>query len=321
MVVSVGLEEDAYQCKPWRMIVSNSTLLPSPPEGWFVYKYYLLSGGSLAVIWTDRDINSDYRAWWSRIPESGPSQGMPDFWNGAAKLVLIAETSVSDPISIPLVRHPLFDCFPDGRWLIVTTRTNAGEDNAWIFQEDGQPIRSLVLGDGIKHIRCAQDGTIWVGYFDEGIFGGSLGSGGLVQFDDFGHPLWSYNDPSGGRQSCIDDCYALSLDGDEIWTCFYSDFPIVRVKGGLETLWTNKVIGSRALAIDGSFVLLAGGYKEDANRLALLKLEQGEAKLMGAFQCPEIENADLLSGHSSVIHSVKDDRWTRISVSDVRSAP
>ncbi len=110
------------------------------------------------------------------------------------------------------------------------------------------------------------------------------------------------------------------MAGDEVWACFYSEFPILRVKGGQKTLWTNKVFGAKALAVDGAIVLLAGGYNEDANRLALVRLEQGDAKLIGQFQCLEIENADLISGHSSVIHVVKNERWTRFSVLDAQSA-
>jgi hypothetical protein len=301
------------------MVRSISTPLPSAPEGWFVYQYHLLSDGRLAVLWIDHDVRTEYRKWWSRRQELNSSEKMPDFWDGKAQVVLITESGAFEPISIPLVRNLIIDRFSDGRWLITSSRAGSSEINAWILKKDGQPIRSFALGDGIEYVRCAQDGTIWVGYFDEGIFGGSVASGGLVQFDDCGRPLWSYNDEGGGRQSFVGDCYALTLDGNAIWTCFYTDFPIVCLKGGHETLWTNKVIGSRALAVDGEFVLLAGGYEADAGRLALLRLAQGEAKLIGAFTCPEFENADLLAGHASTIHFVKNELWTRISVSDARS--
>jgi hypothetical protein len=302
------------------MINANSTPLPRAPKGWFVYRYYLLSDGGLAVVWTDRDINAEYRAWMASGDKLHLSQKRPDFWEGKAQVVFITEFDASDPISIPLVRYPMINRFPDGRWLVTSARAGDNESNAHILAEDGQPIGSFALGDGIDHVRCAQDGTIWIGYFDEGCSGNSVGSGGIVQFDANGQPLWSYNDSEGAGQSFIDECYALTLAGDEIWACFYSEFPILRVKGGQKTLWTNKVSGAKALAVDGAVVLLAGGYDEDANRLALVRLEQGDAKLIGQFQCPEIENADLISGHSSMIHVVKNECWTRISVSDAQSA-
>lgn len=301
------------------MINFKSTPLPRAPEGWFAYRYYLLSDGALAVVWTDRDINAEYRAWMASGDKLHLSQMMPDFWDGKAQLVLVTEVEASDPISIALVRYPIIDRFPDGRWLVISARAGDNEFNAHILAEDGQPTRSFALGDGIEHVRCAQDGTIWVGYFDEGVFGDSAGSGGIVQFDANGQALWSYNDSEGAGQSFIDECYALTLAEDEIWACFYSDFPILRVKGGQKTLWTNKVFGAKALAVDGAVVLLAGGYDEDANRLAFVRLEQGDAKLIGAFQCPEFEYADLISGHSSAIHVVKNEIWTRISASDAQS--
>ena len=302
------------------MTNSKSTPLPLTPKGWFVYRYYLLSDGALAVVWTDRDVNAEYRAWMASGDKQHLSQRMPDFWDGKAQLALVTELDASDPISIPLVRYPIIDRFPDGRWLVTSARAGDNEFNAHILAEDGQPTSSFALGDGIEHVRCAQDGTIWIGYFDEGVFGDSAGSGGIVQFAANGQPLWSYNDSEATGQSIIDECYALTVAGDEIWACFYSEFPILRVKGGQKALWTNKIFGAKALAVDGAIVLLAGGYDEDANRLALVRLEQGAAKLIGAFQCPEIENADLISGHSSVIHVVKNERWTRFSVSDAQSA-
>ena len=301
------------------MIRSSSTPLPSVPEGWFVYQYYLLSDGALAALWTDHDIRTEYRKWRSHRQELNSSEKMPDFWQGNAQLVLLSESGASDPFIVPLVRSPIIDRFSDGRWIITSSVAGSGQSNAWILNEDGQLIRALMLGDGIECVRCAQDGTIWVGYFDEGIFGGSVASGGIVQFDDFGRPLWSYNSQGEGRQSFVADCYALALDGNEIWTCFYPDFPIVRVKSGQETLWANKVRGSRAIAVDGEFVLLAGDYEDNGGRLALLRLEHGEAKLLHTFRCPEIESADLLSGHASTIHFVKNEHWTRIHVSEARS--
>ena len=35
----------------------------------------------------------------------------------------------------------------------------------------GELRRQFVLGDGIKHVQTTAAGDIWVGYFDEGVYG------------------------------------------------------------------------------------------------------------------------------------------------------
>jgi hypothetical protein len=184
----------------------------------------------------------------------------------------------------------------------------------------GRPTtHSFAVGDGIEHLRCAPDGTVWVGYFDEGIFGETLGAGGIVQFNSQGVPQWSYNDHARGGQSYVDDCYAMSLDGAELWTSFYSDFPIVRIRDGHEKLWRSEITGAKALALEGDFVVLAGGYNPDENRIALLELTDGTAKLLGSYNDSALQGAALIQGRSNVVHVVNDRTWRRVSVAEVRA--
>lgn len=293
--------------------------IPDAPPGWFDYRYYLLSDGALAVLRTDRDINAEYQAWWKRAQKATFPRRMRDLWNGKARLSTVTENGETAPISVPLVRYPEVDRFPDGRWLVASARANVEQSNGLVLEEDGRLSRSFPLGDGIQHVRCAPDGTIWVGYFDEGIFGHTVGSGGIVRFNARGELLWAYNDQAREGGLFINDCYALTLNGDELWSCFYTDFPIVRVIDGRETQWTNSVSGAKALAVDGSFVLLAGGYTSDATRLSLLELGQEQSLLIGSYERPEMDNAALMQGRSSVIHVVNNGTWTRISVAEARS--
>lgn len=292
--------------------------LPSAPPGWFDYRFYLLSDGTLGVLRTDRDINGEYRTWWEREQKARFPRKMPDFWNGSSKLHRLSDNGESATIDVPLVRHPEIDRFADGRWLVVSTRAAAGENNALILDADGRVSCSFHIGDGIEHVRCAPDGSIWVGYFDEGIFGSSVGAGGIVRFDDQGKRLWSYNDEGRNSSSFIDDCYALTLNGNELWSCYYSDFPIILIRNGKETQWGNGVEGAKALAVDGTNVLLAGGYGYDT-RLALVELDEDKAQLVGSYDRPELSNAALLQGRSSMLHVVNDRVWTRISVAEARS--
>jgi hypothetical protein len=61
-------------------------------------------------------------------------------------------------------------------------RPDGPELNAAIFGLDGAISRRGCLGDGISGLQLSESGTIWAGYFDEGVFG-NLGWGGTY-FDD-----------------------------------------------------------------------------------------------------------------------------------------
>ena len=61
-----------------------------------------------------------------------------------------------------------------------------------ICDRTGYPLRTLDLGDASKHVQATPDGHIWVGYFDEAVYGGGIGSEGLVCFDSNGTSIFNY---------------------------------------------------------------------------------------------------------------------------------
>jgi hypothetical protein len=131
---------------------------------------------------------------------------------------------------VPLA-FPTVDTLPDGEVLVVGTRCwrnrdGRAERNACVFDGAGTLRRDFTLGDGINHVQTTSDGSIWVGYFDEGVFGNfgwndPIGSSGIVVFDTVGRPTWRF-EPRGGI-SVISDCYALNVDDREAWTCYYTN--------------------------------------------------------------------------------------------------
>ncbi len=187
------------------------------------------------------------------------------------------------------------------------------------------------LGDGIGHLQCDHDGNIWCGYFDEGVYGNNgwgllegpepIGSAGLVKFDRTGRVLWRYAD-SPPFDFTIDDCYALNVT-ENAWTCFYSDFPVMHVGSGHQIrLWANedKQAGPWAIAVDGSHVLLAGGY-DGGTRLVLHHLQGDLAGQVAEARIalpPETSPKDVrLIGRGDQVHVMHDRSWGRISVSDL----
>ena len=138
--------------------------------------------------------------------------------------------------------------------------------NAHVFSLDGTPIRSFHAGDGIEEVQTTEAGDIWVSYFDEGVFGDTpLGGSGLACLDSAGRVEFKFNDLAlAGSVPDIADCYAFNVCSDqEVWACYYTDFPLVRlVDRQVARIWAKVgVTGSHAFAVLGQRVLFAGTYK------------------------------------------------------------
>lgn len=266
--------------------------LPEPPAGWFDYAYAVLMDGTLALI----------RA----------ATAEPKPWNGGRARLSVFDGHVeSQAIEVPLGVMPMVDRLADGRWLVAAGRAGKGERNARLFTAEGRAAGAFVMGDAIAHIRCAADGTIWAGYFDEG---------GIARFAADGRVLWEAD--AQGQGSLAMDCYALALDGNTLWSCLYPGFPIIRIEEGAARHWSSSSeSGVAALAIDGDHVLLAGGYGDGAGRITLLRLEEKQARRLGhlRFQ-PPASTATLVQGQGAMLHIVGSGRWQRLDVATVCAA-
>jgi hypothetical protein len=98
------------------------------------------------------------------------------------------------------------------------------------------------LGDGSQDLQTTLDGKIWVSYFDEGVFGGGIGNQGLVCFDAAGVPVFRFAEFAEKHGlPMIYDCYAMNVASEnEIWLNYYTDFPLVRLRGfQLDQVWSS----------------------------------------------------------------------------------
>lgn len=310
------------------MTLGMTTVLPAPPSGWFDYDYAALWNGDLALVRTDRDIHREYGRWREEV-QGGDIRGYrPDLWDGRMRLSSFDGSVEVGAIEVPAGHWPKVDRLADGRWLVVASGWAAPtENNARLYAADGTPAGAFAMGDGIAHIRCAADSTMWAGYFDEGIFSGPnkdgsepISSSGIARFGPDGSVLWKFNGEARANLP-IDDCYALALDGNALWCCPYAGFPIVRVECGVVGHWRNEVAGAKALAVDGDHVLLAGGYGDKSRRLALLRLGNDRALQVGEwhFQPPERNAARLLQGQGDTLHIAGQGRWTKLKLTTLRA--
>ncbi len=278
--------------------IANPVALPAPPAGWFDYGYTALMDGKLALVRTRVDVHAEWSRWRQALIDAatngGESPPQPNLWDGDIRLSTFDGETESKAIYVPPGLFPKVDRTPDGDWLVVASRAKDDEPNARFFAEDGTPSIGVHLGDAIEHICCAPDGTIWVGYFDEGVFGGrnkdgdwKVSTGGIVQFDRDGAVLWSFNEKAlsksypGRSRFHVDDCYAMTLCDTILWACYYADFPIARVEKGTVALWANDVAAAEAIAVADEVVIFAGFCREDANRIAVAKLEGDSSRELG----------------------------------------
>jgi hypothetical protein len=303
------------------MIMAKSIPLPAPPTGWFDYDYAVLWNGDLALVRSDRDIHAALGHWRDQQQSGDIHAPEPNLLGARLRLTAFDGKAESNPIEVPACGRPMVNRLSDGRWLVASTQATANESNAHLYGADGAPDASFAIGDGIQHIQCGADGTIWVGYFDEGVFSHPISSSGIARFGPDGRVLWKFNDQDRAGLF-ISDCYALTLDESTVWCCPYTDFPIVQVELGAVKHWRSEVAGAVALAVEGDLVLLAGGYRDQSERIAMLRLGDNQAHQIGEWQFHRFDRnaAWLLQGRGGTLHIVAQGNWTKLSLAAIRAA-
>jgi hypothetical protein len=312
------------------------------PEDWLALHHSILSDGALAVVATDVDLASE----WSRIFACDgvidPPSRIKELTDiGRARLLIWKEDHWQEGPTFALeTPHPLLDRFSNGDWLVVGSRAR-GEPNARVLSSDGTLLSRFMLGDGIEYIAIDSADRIWVGWFDEGMFGEGWSvpglewppsSNGVACFAPDGSvvdvPPWPKD------AGIIADCYALAPAGSGVWAIPYMDFPLVRFAPGEPARWwRSELAGLRAVAVDGPHSLVAGGYNDDAARLTLLRLDEpgeGEdvvplatwrmpvraARPVRKDWAPVWEPPALLIGRGDTLHLIDDGKWHQWRVAD-----
>ena len=327
-----------------------ATHLLAPPPGWQPICYAVLADGTLAMLAADIDLAGEHlritAAVQASVSPDPPSRLFELGTTGTARIWMTSSAGWTEGPTFPLeTPFPQFDRFSDGRWLIVASRSN-GEANARVLAPNGAVLDRLTLGDGIQHVAIDAEDRVWVGWFDEGIFGNDgwrvpgqewpPSCNGVACFAADGTllhlPVWP------AETGTIADCYALNVVGPGAWACPYSEFPLVRfVPGKPACWWRIHNRGLKAIAVDGNHALLAGGYNKEASRLALVELVGNglgeQAPVLATWTLPlrRLPPSDnewapvwhrpiLLTGRGDTLHLVDDGFWYRWRVRDFCSS-
>jgi hypothetical protein len=191
-------------------------------------------------------------------------------------------------LSALTARFPHLAALPDGGFLVADSRSREGDEQVRVFDALGRPSWTFRVGDAVEHLLTDAAGDLWVGYFDEGVYGDDpLSAPGLRHWRSTGESVWSYQPVAGA--DWISDCYALNVSGHTAWACTYTGFPLLEIGAGHAIrVRKNPVQGVKGLAVHGDRAVLFGGYGEDHDRLVDCRLTDGavrpvaEGRLLGS---------------------------------------
>lgn len=183
------------------------------------------------------------------------------------KVILLSE-GIKKVIPIPQQpwNYHYIQLFGKDQLLLVCARAikyenGEADENARLFDTEGNFVRSFCLGDGIEQISATADKKIWTGYFDEGVFGNygwddPIGKHGLINWNEYGEIIYAYEQPD---KHFIMDCLALNTPSDEeVWfKCGLWDSQIGSRRNGKTTYYMNEEVPLylSAFAIAGDYLL------------------------------------------------------------------
>jgi len=287
--------------------------------------------GELIAVWSHIEHLPATMSW-------TPSAGGVNFRDSRAPEVVSARVTVHAPqllsvVSIARLGLANFTVqpLPGGSILLVAHRCRwrpgAADRNAVVYDADGSVLATEVLGDGISHVLADSSGHVWVGYTDEGIYGNygwgkpdspePIGSHGLLRWSPDLRPVWRHPGKAGGY-GFIDDCRALNVHGITAWTCYDSDYPIVRIRDSQMTGWRNSIPFAAGLAIDGTRAALLGGR----GRLAVGDLTSGRFHPTRDYRIVQPDgrllpaNTQIVS-RGPIMHFISDDYWYQLNIRDI----
>ena len=231
-------------------------------------------------------------------------------------------------------RHPsisVAQVLPGGELLVVCRRATLYPDDSWelnavVYGPDGVERRRFLLGDGIQRLQADAAGRIWVGYFDEGIFGSGgwnelgrpscVGARALCRFDADGHKEWEFE----LSPMLIDDCYALNVTDEANYSYHigYDSFSVFKVTpDDHHREWQTNLSGANAVAVADSRVVLYGGYPDNDYRCAVCEPDDDRLVDIAHWDLTTSDgdkpNLRTVVGRGENLHTLIGTRWYSLS--------
>jgi hypothetical protein len=321
---------------PTVAVTHHATLTPAT-DGDVLVTASIGPGGEAVAVWSSADGERALTAnttqpGWATFPNARATQPTP---------ARVTRHGGSDPVRVVelgdlALAHVTVQSLPHGRVLVVGLRCHwraesGAERNAAVHDADGRLVVEQTLGDGIEHVLTTAGGAVWVGYFDEGVFGNygwggtsspePVGAAGLIRFTADLQVDWRF--PYEGHPwGTIADCYALNVDGETAWTCYYTNFPLVRIDDNVMTGWRNTLAsGVKAIVVGERKVGLFGGYGADRDRLLVASLGESGLTALGEYRLVQPDGSPLpaarIVARGPDLHLLAGPQWYRLSLADL----
>lgn len=219
--------------------------------------------------------------WLLTTREPGPGRGAMKPYDAVVVTVDAEGRDHATELSALRARFPQVDALPDGGFVVADARSRRSEQHVQIFDALGRESWAFRVGDGIQSLLADRAGRLWVGYFDEGVFGDDeLSHPGLRCWSAEGEAVWAYEASKGTSE--IYDCYALNVAEDSVWVCAYDDFSLLEIRPGSPVRQhASELEGATALAVHQLHqdrVTFFGGYGDERDRLVHAELRHEEVR-------------------------------------------
>lgn len=205
------------------------------------------------------------------------------------------------------IRFPKVASFSDGFILVVSSR--GANENAFLYEQNGGLRRKFSVGDAVEDVQVTPGSRIWVSYFDEAALPG------IACFDRRGNKQWTY--PPDDSDECVDDCYSMNVIGETVWTCYYSEFPVVKIAENREiTVWRNRY-AAQAVAVLGDSVAL----HHPKNICIIQKcgntgsMERAVEYKLEAPGPPPVNGYWPVKARNEMFHALTDSHWFQLDLS------
>ncbi|MEV4481825.1 hypothetical protein [Micromonospora coxensis] len=328
-------EQTANAAPRWTLDQGVPVVRPEPGDQ--LVSASIGPAGELVALWSHPDDKAalqsvTHQPGWATFPD--PTTPRPVAVRASRQ---VGDTALVTPLPALTLAHPSVQPLPNGRMLVVGARCRWRADepdrNAVIYDSDGRVETQATLGDGIEHVFTTTSGEVWVGYFDEGVYGnygwGSgdapppIGAMGLLRFSPELERTWQFPSHVDNTWGAISDCYALNVTDDAVWTSYYTGFPLVRVRDGEVTGWRNPIDGATALVVNGTRVGLLGGYGRERDTFVVGELDGDALRITGEYQLVLPDGSPLPArvtavGRGPVLHLVTDQYWCQLALDNVQ---
>ncbi len=302
--------------------LTNGIELPRVFDGLPRIQMSIVSDGVLAALYSNalsqaRRVGDE----WHVVPD--PS--------GDALIVLFDRTGQAKPLPRFRIQSSwvAFAMRPQGGWVVGRTSRTIGTGDVrdtTIYNDEGKLIHQVDGGGAIAFLQTGEDGSFWIGHDDEDRSDGAK-LGGISLFAADGSEVL-YHDLTGPIPHEDDGmsfwcCYALNVVEGVAWAQHYDSMRITRFETDCSARsWTTEDNGAVALAVSDGLLARIGRYDENQYRIGVFRLgEASSSELVGRIEFDvegkRPEHLHWVDGKSDTFHIVHDDKWYRLTLSDI----